>query len=215
MHVYDFDKTISVRDSTEQFVLFCLRHHPHCRRYIPRIAAAGLSYAFRRRNKTQMKEEILSFLAALDDVDATLEAFWDRNIGAMHRWYAERQQPDDVVVSASPEFLLRPACIRLGIRHLIASRADPHTGAFDGLNCHGAEKVLRFRALYPTDSVEEFYSDSLSDSPLASLARRAYLVQGETLAAWPEDALVRGTAAARDALTAAREQRPGQTAGRA
>ncbi len=45
------------------------------------------------------------------------------------------RKEDDVIISASPEFLLRPICNRLGIRHLIASRVDARSGAYDGQNC--------------------------------------------------------------------------------
>jgi len=91
---------------------------------------------------------------------------------------------DDVIISASPEFFLKPACNMLGIRHLIASPVDAKTGKHRGENCHGKEKVRRFRALFPDASVEEFYSDSYSDTPMAELAEKAYLVKGDTITDW-------------------------------
>ena len=50
---------------------------------------------------------------------------------------------------------------------------NPQTGLYDGLNCHGEEKVRRMRELYPDAEIEQFYSDSLHDTPLARLARRS------------------------------------------
>ena len=96
----------------------------------------------------------------------------------------QNMQPDDLVVSASPEFLLAPACRRLGIRPPIASRVDARTGRYTGLNCKGAEKVSRFREQYPDAEIGQFYSDSRSDAPLAHLARRAFLVRGDSYTSW-------------------------------
>ena len=39
---------------------------------------------------------------------------------------------------------------------------------------------------YPNTEVGEFYSDSLSDTPMAKLAQRAYLVKGSEFFPWPE-----------------------------
>jgi phosphoserine phosphatase len=88
------------------------------------------------------------------------------------------------VSSASPEFLIRPACAKLGIGCVMGSPVDKHTGHFYGPNCHGQEKVKRFHARFPGAKIEEFYSDSHSDDPLAALAERAYLVSGEQLLPW-------------------------------
>ena len=44
--------------------------------------------------------------------------------------------------------------------------------------------MRRFRERYPDGHVEEFYSDSYSDTPMAELAEHAYLVKGDTLREW-------------------------------
>ena len=54
---------------------------------------------------------------------------------------------------------------------------DLHTGRIRGENCRGEEKVRRFRREYGEETVEEFYSDSLSDRPMMDLAERGYLVK--------------------------------------
>jgi phosphoserine phosphatase len=70
---------------------------------------------------------------------------------------------------------------------LIASRVEAQTGAYDGLNCHGEEKVRRMREQYPELEIAGFYSDSRSDTPLAKLARMAYMVKGDALSPFPLD----------------------------
>lgn len=99
---------------------------------------------------------------------------------------ARRDAQDDLIVSASPDFLLRPICEELGVS-LIATPMNPYTGKIHGLNCHDEEKVRRFRLEVPEGHIENFYSDSLSDSPLAKLADRAWLVKKGKLSPWPEE----------------------------
>ena len=124
------------------------------------------------------------FLRYVPDVDKAIEIFWRQNAHFLQEWYQKKRRADDVIISASPEFLLAPMAKKLGV-HLIASRVDSHTGVYDGVNCHGEEKVRRFRAEFGETQVEEFYSDSLSDTPMARVAREAFLVKGETITPWP------------------------------
>ena len=125
----------------------------------------------------------------IDDIDTAVERFWDEKEGKIHKWYLNMKAPTDVIISASPEFLLEPICKRLGVGKLMASRTDKHTGLFEGKNCHGEEKVVRFRALFPNDEVEEFYSDLYCDTPMAKIAKKAFIVKGERLTPWDESKL--------------------------
>ena len=184
MNVYDFDNTLLRGDSTARFFAYCLAHYPRMWRDIPAQAANGLLFVLRLREKQAFKQRMLHFLALIGDVDAAVDAFWRKNLSRIKAWYPLRYRPDDVVISASPEFLIRPACAKLGIGCVIGSPVDKRTGRFLGPNCHGQEKVSRFRARFPDGRIEEFYSDSHSDDPLAALAGRAYLVKGERLLPW-------------------------------
>ena len=100
-------------------------------------------------------------------------------------WYLAQKRDDDLIISASPEFLLRPITEKLGVQ-LIATRMDSRTGRITGNNCHDSEKISRFLRDYPNGSVDVFYSDSLSDSPMAWFASKAFLVkEGRELVPWP------------------------------
>lgn len=182
MNVYDFDKTIFCGDSTATFYKWCLRRWPRALFSLPRTAFAFTLLALKLRPKTRCKEIFYGFLRHVPP--EAPELFWDSHINSIYPWYPAQKQPDDVIISASPEFLLRPVAERMGFA-LIASRVDPATGKTDGLNCHGEEKVRRFRALYPQAKVERFYSDSLSDSPMARLADEAFMIRRGEVGPWP------------------------------
>lgn len=184
MNVYDFDKTIYNGDSTADFYLFSLGRHKRILLLAPTLLGAALRfYLFKKGTKTQFKEVMYRFLQHCD-TERDVADFWQKNACKIKRYYLEQQQPDDVIISASPVFLLAPICKQLGIRHLIASEVDAHTGRCTGENCHGAEKVRRFREQFGNAVIDAFYSDSHSDDPMAAIAQKAFLVKGEACTPW-------------------------------
>ncbi len=183
MNVYDFDKTIFDGDSTAKFYFYCLKRHLSMLKHTPATLAAFISFRMGKRTKTQFKQVMYRFLRCIPDVDKEIQGFWDKHEGGMFDWYAKVQKEDDVVISASPEFLIVPICTRLGIKHAMASRVDKKTGLYDGENCHGEEKVRRFYEKFGQADIDMFCSDSLSDKPLALLAKEKYIIskKGELL----------------------------------
>ena len=141
--VFDFDKTIYDGDSSVDFYLFCLRRNPGILKYVPLLIIAAAKYILSRNGKTQFKQTAFSFLNSIKDTEQSVEAFWSVNEYKIKDWYKERDHGSDVIISASPDFLLRPVCMRLGVRQLIASEVDAQNGRFNGENCFGAEKVRR------------------------------------------------------------------------
>ena len=183
MNVYDFDGTIYDGDSTVDFFLFALKHQPTLVRYVPRQALGFLLYGLKRIGKTELKEFFFSFLAGIH-ADHLAEEFWKQNSHRIFPWYPDQQQPDDIIISASPEFLLKPICRQLGISRLIASKVDVETGRFIGENCRGAEKVRRLAEEYRVHAIDQFYSDSHSDLPLAQIAQQAFLIRKGAVTPW-------------------------------
>lgn len=186
MNAYDFDKTIYRHDCSVTFYLWCVRRYPRIALRWPRLACDALLYAAKKITKHVFMERLYQYLHDVPDVYAEVERFWDRNEGDMHVWYKKAWQMDDLIISASPDFLIHPIAYRLGVRNVLASPLNPHTGLYEGERCHGKGKVRALRAAYPDAQIDRFYSDSLSDTPMAEIAERAYLVKGETLSDWPK-----------------------------
>ena len=184
MNVYDFDNTILRGDSTARFFAYCLLHYPKMWLDVPAQAVNGLLFALKIRKKQVFKQRMLGFLRLIGDVDLAVEKFWKENFCRIKPFYAETRRPDDVVISASPQFLIEPACRKLGISCWMGSPVDKRTGVFSGLNCHGKEKVRRFYEVFPDGKIEKFYSDSHSDDPLAEISAEAVLVKGDRLLPW-------------------------------
>lgn len=187
MNVYDFDKTIFYPDSSVSFFLYCLKHYPAA--VLPRskdIVRTALLYARRAVNTKELKQVLFSFLRGLPEPEEAVRRFWDKRFHGIGAWYLARRREDDLIISASPEFLVREPASRLGVA-LLGTRMDIRSGVIEGENCHDEEKVRRFYAAYPDGKIEDFYSDSLSDAPLARIAQRAWIVKKEKLSPWPTD----------------------------
>ena len=131
----------------------------------------------------KLKEAMFSFLNRIDNIDQIVDCFWNEYFCRMEPWYLEQMKSDDLIISASPEFLLRPAAEKLGVR-LIATPMNPYTGKISGKNCHDLEKKRRFLEEYPEEEIENFYSDSRSDQPMAELAKSAWLVKEHQCFPW-------------------------------
>ena len=183
MNVYDFDKTIYYDDSTSDFYLFCLKRHPKIATHFPKTALAFILYVLRIKTKTQFKEVMYEFLHEVE-IEKDLPDFWETHKMKIKPFYKKNYKMDDVIISASPEFLLKPICKELGIKNLMASCVDPHTGKYTGINCHGKEKVRRFEELFGSAVIDEFYSDSYCDTPLAEKAVKSFMVKGDKISPW-------------------------------
>lgn len=186
MNVFDFDKTIYRGDSTRDFIIFCMKRHPKALLRLPYIGFVSLRYyLFHSGTKTQFKEKMYRFLKVCD-TEKDVEDFWAKHLAGIKSYYKKIHRDNDLIISASPEFLLKPLEKKLHIT-VIASRVDPRNGKTTGENCYHKEKVRRFRELFPKGRIEKFYSDSYSDEPLALLAEKAYIVDGEALIDWDYD----------------------------
>lgn len=189
MNVYDFDKTIYDGDSTTNFYLFCLKKRPWIAFGLFRVIIPFAAYLFGKGTKTAFKEQIYKgFLPKIKDKrEEYLAEFWKKNFSKIKKFYLDTQKDDDIIISASPLFVVKPCTDKLGIKHLYASDVHPDTGVYDGINCHGEEKVRRFElAGFKREDIDEFYSDSLSDTPLAKISKKAFIVIGEKLVPWEE-----------------------------
>lgn len=184
MNVYDFDKTIYSGDSTTAFFLFCLKRHPSILMLLSSVFYGFIKfYIFKKGTKTQFKQRIMYFVKKID-YKKDIEDFWKKNKVKIKKYYLAQKDESDVIISASPAFVIEPVCTELGIKNIICSPVDVITGKYTGENCHGKEKVRRFREVYGNAEIENFYSDSYSDTPLAEIAKKAYMIKGDKISEW-------------------------------
>jgi len=122
-------------------------------------------------------------LAAINEADAigsiTIEnatANKAYNAYKIFDWYAIQKKDNDLIISASLDFLLKPIMDMLNIKNWISTKYDVKTGKINGENCYGEEKLKQFRLQFSGHQLEAFYSDSMSDFPMFKESNEAYLV---------------------------------------
>ena len=176
MNVYDFDKTLYKRDSTVEFIKYCYIKQPSLIVCAPKQILGALLYALRIIDVTTFKKYIYTVFAKTKNIDKKLNDFWDININRINNFYVHKD--DDLIISASPEFIVGEACKRLKIERYICSEVDKLTGEVLGKNNSKENKVIKMKQLgYHLEDIDEFYSDSYKDQPLARLAKKPYMIK--------------------------------------
>ena len=182
--IYDFDKTLYKKDSTIMFYIFCLNKKKNIIKYFPIQSYSFIKYKLKLISKIKFKEKFFIFLKDIDTTECVKD-FWMHNKKNIRINLIENNSNNEkVVISASPEFLLRDVCNEIGIDKLIASKVNKNTGAFNSKNCYGEEKVNRLNKEIKEYHVVNFYTDSFSDLPLAKLADNSYLIKNNKLEKW-------------------------------
>ena len=182
MNIYDFDDTIYDGDSSVDFFKYCLKKNKKILLLIPSIGVSAILYVIKLKDKEYFKSKFFSFVKYFDDINKIAKDFWKENNKKIKSFYLENKEDDDIIISASPDFLLRPMCDALKVK-LISSKFDEKTGVLLGKNCYGEEKVKRLEEL-GIKSCDKFYSDSKSDTPLKLIAKEAFLVERNNIKKW-------------------------------
>lgn len=187
MNIYDFDGTIYPVDSSIDFCLWCMKEHPKLwYTFFPKTVK---NLVLRKKGKiteSTMQREFFGYLTLVDDFDEQIERYWDKNEKRISAWYLAQKRPDDLIISASPNCIIEPIAKRLGVRFM-ATDFDREYGVFLNKMKYAKEKA-RYIIDQGFPKIENFYSDSLADTPLALLAEKAHLVtdKASTVIDWPE-----------------------------
>ena len=173
MNIYDFDKTVVPYDSGSTFLIFCFLRYPYLFLLLPFYVVMGLLLGLHVIRLDRFKKHIFVFIRFIP-LKKAVKAFWDKHEKDVFDWFLpENRERYTVVISASPDFLLKEIAARLKIDTLLCTRHDPKTGTLLYNNCRGEEKVRRLYEKFGKDNIKviDVYSDSYRhDRPIFSLA---------------------------------------------
>ena len=133
-----------------------------------------------------MQRKFFGYLTLIDDFDEQIERYWDKNEKKISDWYLKQKKPDDLIISASPTCIIEPIANRLGV-NFMATEFDRQFGVFLNNHMYAKEKA-QYMIDHGFPMIENFYSDSLADTPLALCAEKAHLVKDKasTVVDWPD-----------------------------
>ena len=187
MNVYDFDGTIFPSDCSIGFCFWCMNRHPKLWfTFFPKAIRVAVLNKLGKMPEYLKQRKFFSYLTLIDDFDVQIERYWDKNEGKIASWYLAQKRPDDLIISASPACIIGPIAKRLGV-NFMATEYDREYGVFLNNLMYAKEKAKYiFDHGFPL--IENFYSDSLADTPLALCAEKAHLVtnKASTVIDWPD-----------------------------
>ena len=187
MNVYDFDGTIFYSDCSIGFARWCMARRPKLlATWLPGLVKSLVLYKAGKIPNHLLQRRMFGYLTQIDDFDVQIERYWDKYENRISAWYLAQKRPDDLIISASPACIIGPIAKRLGV-NFIASEFDREYGVFVNNLMYAREKA-RYILDHGFPTIENFYSDSLADTPLALLAEKAHLVtnRAATVTDWPD-----------------------------
>ena len=187
MNVYDFDGTIFPSDCSIGFCIWCMNRHPKL--WITFFPKAVRNLILKKRGKISectMQRNFFGYLTLIDDFDKQIKRYWDKNEKKIASWYLSQKRSDDLIISASPTCIIEPIAKRLGV-NFMATEYDREFGVFLN-NMMFAKEKSKYIIDHGFPLIENFYSDSLADTPLALCAEKAHFVtkKASTVTDWPD-----------------------------
>ncbi|MCR4615014.1 MAG: haloacid dehalogenase-like hydrolase [Clostridiales bacterium] len=185
MNVFDFDNTIYDGESAVDMFKLFMKHHPALIKYTPNVVRAVVNYKRGKISIDDVFKDYGGFIEeiwqSMDDVEEILtKEFWQKNGKKIRPFYKDIHTDNDIVVSASPELLLREQCLRMGIKDCIGSQMDLESKKII-FPCFRENKVKAFRMKYPDEVIENFYTDSHNDKAMMDISKNVYLVKKEKI----------------------------------
>ena len=187
MNVYDFDGTIFPTDCSIGFCFWCMKRHPKMWfKFFPKLVKTLIQKKRGKISESKMQRKFFGYLTLVKDFDVQIEKYWNKNEKRIASWYLAQKSPDDLIISASPSCIIEPIANRLGV-HFMATEFDREYGVFVNNLMYAKEKA-KYIIDHGFPVIDNFYSDSLADTPLALCAEKAHLVSNKarTVSDWPD-----------------------------
>ncbi len=186
--LFDFDGTITTKDTLIEFILFYRGRHQYLLGIVMLAPMLAL-YVTKLIPNWKAKQHFLSHYFKGENVDtfnSRCRDFSTKVLPALIRPQAleaieeyRKQNVTMAVVSASAENWIKPWCDRYGMLCL-ASKLEVKdgniTGKLNGRNCYGDEKVCRIKEQFNLSDYQEIiaYGDTSGDKEMLELAHQTF-----------------------------------------
>ncbi|MDR1691548.1 MAG: haloacid dehalogenase-like hydrolase [Rickettsiales bacterium] len=153
--VYDFDGTLVPFETQSKILFYAVRKNPLKILLLPYVIVVAILYYAKIVNELYMKSLVLKFLNSV-----VIESFWKENKKNVFPWVRQmfKQNKKDgkkvMVISASPENILRDIVFELGADYFIGTPVSKNGKKIVGKNCKGEQKVVYLNAWAKKNKVE-------------------------------------------------------------
>jgi len=180
MNVYDFDNTIYDGESSLDFFYFYFKKEKGIIQYVPLIGYTLILYKLNLLPLEKLYELAsklsIAILQNKEKARKLVEEFWCMHEHKLKPQFLEKIKKEDIIITASPSILIDGIKEKLNTKNIITTEINLETGAFEFI-CYGKNKVQKWKEKYPNTTIDEFYTDSLSDKPLMEQAKKVYLIK--------------------------------------
>ena len=132
MKGYDFDKTIYKNDSSTEFFVYMIFSRPYLLLFAPWFLIVLALYGMKLMSKKKVKECLFFFIPWYSNIERIVDKFWSRNANKIQDWYAKQKADDDIVISASLSFIIKPVMemlnIKTGLQQTIVLKPEKFMG---------------------------------------------------------------------------------------
>ena len=178
--VFDFDNTIYRGESSVDFSFYMIRHNKKILRYVPTILFSLAGYKLCLLKKEKLESIINNFFEGILDgktfPDIYVKPFWKTHIHKLNKKMLQLIEQDDVIITASPVFLIDGIRKMLNTEKIIGTEVDFTEKRITWFN-FGENKVRRYRALYGDREIDAFYTDSNNDRDMMEISREVFIVK--------------------------------------
>ena len=180
--IFDFDGTISYKDSIKEFFKFRYGlfyfFYGYYLRFMPIIFLCLIkSYSFEdlKKKRIQFFLKNVNTASLKKDIDLFYRKFFANNLKeeALEKLKWHKNNGHKIVIlSASLDIILRKWCLKNGyllITNNLVVLDNKFTGEFEGKDCNGEEKVKRLKNTININDFDFIYGYGDTDSDLAFL----------------------------------------------
>ncbi|MGN1208364.1 MAG: UbiA family prenyltransferase [Christensenellales bacterium] len=180
-NLYDFDKTIFKKDSSFIFYFYLLSRKPWLFFHLIGLCFMKILNVFKIISIEKFKEYTFSIFKHFKNKEQVLQAFVQKNKNKFAKFYCEQKNVDDVICTASPEFLVKALMQTINKDAIVVgSKISFETLKYaDGeKNCKGANKIEMLKKHFKQQQIscQNAYSDSLSDIYMFDIAQNGFLI---------------------------------------
>lgn len=186
--VFDFDGTLSAKDTNREFVKYCFKHSLRPWLFLPWMLVAGIARFF-NRDGVWWRENIRAFYTP-ELLKRFLPVFIKQHKRERFGWAKERVEIEKsagrkvILVSASPDYVLPKLVSDIKFDAVLCSITYKDKPWKYRFLCWGQNKVLVLDEWAKENNiipdVVRAYSDSKSDMPLMEIAKEQVWIDAKT-----------------------------------
>jgi HAD superfamily hydrolase (TIGR01490 family) len=186
--LFDFDGTLSSKDTMLDFILFSFGSIKSLKALII-LCPVFFLYVLKLIDNNCAKQHIFKYFfsgMSVDEIKNLGECYTNERLYKIIRpkcierinWH-KKNNHEISIVSASLEYWLKPWSEKMGL-NLISTKLEvinnKLTGNYSGKNCHGTEKVNRIKESYDLNLFDTIYAygDSAGDKQMLDIATESF-----------------------------------------